>query len=75
MGATVWTANKVLAVLLALSVPVVLLVDRGLRVRKAHQEQWAEWERRERQARLDRLARPVSRENRGPLVPQEWPDR
>ena len=69
MGETVRTVGKVLLAWLVLSVPVALLVGRVLRVRRVHQEQWAEWEQRGRQARLDLLARPASKEYRGPLAP------
>jgi hypothetical protein len=69
MGETVRTVGKVLLVWLALSVPVGLLVGRVLRARRVHQEQWAEWEQRGRQVRLDQLARPVSKECPDPLVP------
>lgn len=47
------------------AVLVALLASRVLKVRSAELD---------RQARLDRLARPVSKANRGPLVRQEYPD-
>ena len=62
-GKTGKTVGKVLLVWLGLVVPAAILVGRVLRARRV---------RMEREVRLARLARPVSKENRGPLVPQEW---
>jgi len=66
--------GKVLLVWLVLLVPPVLLVSRVLRARREAMEQQVRQARQARQARLDQLAHPVSKENRGPLVRQEWPD-
>ena len=70
-ASTVKTVSKVLLVWLVLSVPLGLLVGRVLRGRRVQT-------RKDLLARLDRLARPVNKENQGPLVRQEWmvdPDR